>query len=225
MFRKRHKGATTSFFEPHRLPYALWGISYVFFQFWYIFRSDLLEAILKAVFLVQRPKSFKPPYLKITFSTYVWNRQDTAEMKSHYAYDLNTEILIWNMIAVFSRVQEIPWTGERYWDTCQHASSIDRREYWPLASWDTWLKCDRWITWANTFASSYDMRRMVLKFFDNICLAVLGITVCLIVEDERAGDISSSNLGFRSATWGHFSKFSKSKVVEDFKRLFTSQFF
>ena len=49
-----------------------------------IFRSDHLEAILKAVFLVQRQKTFKPPYLKITFSTYVGNSQNTAEMVDSY---------------------------------------------------------------------------------------------------------------------------------------------
>ena len=43
-----------------------------------------------------------------------------------------------------------------------------------------------------------------------------------IVEDERTGDISSQNLGFCSATWGHFSKFNNSKVVGDIKKLFTS---
>ena len=44
-----------------------------------IIRSDHLEAILKAVFLVQRQKTVKPPYLKITFSTYVGNSQNTAD--------------------------------------------------------------------------------------------------------------------------------------------------
>ena len=37
-------------------------------------------SILKAVFLVQRPKTFKPTYLKIAFSTYVGNSQDTGGM-------------------------------------------------------------------------------------------------------------------------------------------------
>ena len=43
-------------------------------------RSDHLQAILKAVFLVQRQKTFNPPYFKITFSTYVGNSQSTAEL-------------------------------------------------------------------------------------------------------------------------------------------------
>ena len=45
-----------------------------------IFRSDHLEAILKAVFPVQRQKTFKPSYLKTTFSTYFTISQNTAEV-------------------------------------------------------------------------------------------------------------------------------------------------
>ena len=42
------------------------------------------------------------------------------------------------------------------------------------------------------------------------------------VEDERTGDISFPNFGFRSATWCHFWKFNILKVVADIKKLFTS---
>ena len=42
------------------------------------------------------------------------------------------------------------------------------------------------------------------------------------LEDERTGNISSQDLGFPSATWGHFSKFNYSRLAGDIKKLFTS---